>query len=140
MSDFFYDLNDLRFRYADQIASSCGLHTSIEVARCLNLDGRPEIPRHVWRGTAEQFGRLWFLTSKDKDFTNLKKKRWLHPGWLRGPLYREGPNSYRWVIEFGWGLSRKMENKIFGRAHADAGFQRFRAAILTKIELHDEES
>jgi len=131
----FYDLNDLRFRYASAIAAACGLQTSIEVAHCPSLDGRPEVLRHVWRGTNEQFGRLWVLAPGDGNFTTFKKMRWLCPGWLRGHLYREGPDSYRYIIEFGCGLSRQMENKILRQAHADIGFQRFMGRMIEPVKL-----
>jgi hypothetical protein len=136
----YYDANDQPLRYASAIAAACSLHTSIEKARCLAVTGRPEKLCHVWRGTAEQFCRLWLLAPSDRNFASIKKMRWLCPGWLRGHLYRDGPDAYRYVIEFGIELSRQQENKIFGRAHADTGFQRFRTAMLTKVELHDEES
>ena len=136
----YYDVSDQPLCYASAIAAACSLRTSIELASCPRVDGRPEKLCHVWRGTAEQFYRLWLLAPSDRNFASIKKMRWLCPGWLRGHLYREGPDAYRYVIEFGNGLSRQQEKKILGRAHADTGFQRFRTAMLTTVELHDEES
>ena len=131
----FFDVNDQRLRYASAIAAACGLHTSIEPARCRALDGQPEKLCHVWRGTAEQFGRLWVLAPGDRNFATFKKMRWICPGWLRGHLYREGPDSYRYVIEFGWGLTRQMENKILCHAHTDARFQRFMGRLVEPVKL-----
>jgi hypothetical protein len=99
----------------------------------LHEDGQPELPCHVWRGTAEQFRRLWFITAGDSNFEGIKKMRWLCPGWLRGHLYREGIDSYRFVIESGYGLTRQMQKRILRQAAGDAGFQRFMARLRTPI-------
>lgn len=130
-----FHANDQRIRYASAIAAGCGLDTNIEVTRCLYLDGKPDMPCHVWRGTADQFRQLWFMTPNDgASIDTIKKFRWLCLGWLRGHLYRDGPDAFRYVIEDGYGLTRQMENRISAQAGFDAGFQRFMKRLQMPVD------
>lgn len=130
----FKDIEDLRLRYASTIAACCGLQVSIEPAVCYAFDNHPEKLCHVWRGNAEQFRRLWFLSAGDGNFDTLKRSRWLCPGWLRGKLYREDRDAYRFVIEFGFGPTKIMENRILQHARADAGFGRFMERLMMPVD------
>lgn len=124
--------------YASAVAAASGLRVSIEMARCLSLSGEPERLSPVWRGTAEQFARLWFFSPGDlKKIDSFTQKRWLHPGWLRGHMYREGPDHFRFVVEFGWGLTPQMERSILGHARADAGYQKFLSGLLNPVNLEE---
>jgi hypothetical protein len=128
--------NDQRTRYASAIAACCGLQVSIEPAKCLSIDGRPVKPCHVWRGTAEQFRRLWFVTPGEADkLAAIKKFCYFTPAWLRGHVYREDQGAYRFVIESGYGLTRQMENRILRQAADDMGLERFMNRLRTPVNI-----
>lgn len=135
MAEFVYETHVQCIRYASAIASTCGLQVSVEPAKCTWQDGEPEIPRHVWRGTSEQFRQPWFMATGAIDFTSFKHKRWVCPGWLRGHLFRDGPDSYRFVIEFAFGPTRQMERRISQQAVSDVAYQLFRHQLFQPVNL-----
>lgn len=134
-SSFNYDFQHLDIRYATALAASQGLRVSVEIAQSEN----GEQLCVVWQGTQQQFRALWFVPPL-VSFDSMRKRRYFHPSWLRGDLFRLGSDEFRYVVHWSYSLSAQQRTKIARIAAEDPSYQRFLAATLTKVELHDEES
>ncbi len=110
---------DLPTRYASAIAQASGIRVSIEAHT-----GRQDKPLTVvWRGSEAQYRATGFVPRGESfDF---KKKSWFCPAWLRGQLHREGPDEFRFDIEFSNELTKIQQGKISRLAARHDGYQAF---------------
>ena len=115
---------DLPTRYASAIAQASGIRVSIEAS----AHRRDQSLTVVWRGSEAQY-RTTGLVSRGEKF-DFKKKIWFCPAWLRGRLHREGPDEFRFDIEFSNELSKTQEGKVSRLAARHEGYQAFRQTLL----------
>lgn len=128
--------DDATLRYASALAQSCGLQVTVEDVQ---IKGQPERRLcTVWRGSARQFRALWLIRPNDR-FETMVKWQWVHPMLVRGYMYRIGPDSYRYVVEYANTPTPQARTKILAHAKDDRGYQRFKRTLLVPVAVPDDE-
>jgi hypothetical protein len=125
------DLNTaISEKYASYIAQSCGLQVSVASGTSGGGFGKTVI---VWRGSEAQFRETGFIAPGFQ--FNLKNCRWFCPAWLRGSLYREGKDLFRYEIAFSHTLNSREKKKVVCKALSDENYQQFRAKTLVPVDV-----
>lgn len=121
----------LAARYASIKAADAGLTVTVE---CVERSGDRKLCI-VWRGSEGQFRATKYFSKKPYSFP--KWERWHSPGELRGYIYRDGPDQFRYVIEWCYEISAIAASRHAKQALQDQDYLRFRETLIEALPETD---